>query len=145
LPWAKTPGAIAAPALGARQRKVDDRFEPPSEGIVDIVPQVRGEDRDAVERLDALKQEGDFLVGVAVMRVVRLGPLAEQGVGLRRTTGFQPSCCTWSNTRAKFFSVSPMYFETTSDRSTLYTSRPVDWPKRQAVNCIAWRVYTLLK
>ena len=63
------------------------------------------------------------------MRVVRLGPLAEQGVGLRRTTGFQPSCCTWSNTRAKFFSVSPMYFETTSDRSTLYTSRPVEAQK----------------
>ena len=52
------------------------------EGLVDVVPPVGGQDGDAVEGLDALEQEGDLLVGVAVVGVLGLAALAEQRVGL---------------------------------------------------------------
>ena len=63
-------------------REVDDRVEPARERLVDVGAQVRGEDRDAVERLHALQQVGGLDVRVAVVRVAHLGALAEQRVGL---------------------------------------------------------------
>ena len=63
-------------------REVDDRVEPPGERLVEVGAQVRGQDRDAVEGLHALEQVGDLDVGVAVARVLDLGALAEERVGL---------------------------------------------------------------
>ena len=63
-------------------REVDDRVEPAGERLVDVGAQVRGQDRDAVERLHPLEQVGDLDVRVAVAGVLDLGALAEQRVGL---------------------------------------------------------------
>jgi hypothetical protein len=72
-------GARARPGAAAGSRR---RLEPAGERVVEVLAQVGGEDRDAVEGLDALQQVGDLLVGVAVVGVLALAALAEQGVGL---------------------------------------------------------------
>ena len=71
-----------APVLLVGHREVDDRVEPAGERLVDVRPQVRREDRDAVERLHPLEEVGDLDVGVAVVGVLHLGALAEERVGL---------------------------------------------------------------
>ena len=45
-------------------------------------------------------------------------------------------CSAWSNSRARFFSVSPMYFDTTRDRSIRNTGRPVYLPSSVAVSVL---------
>ena len=67
---------------GIRHREVDDDVEPARERLVDVRPQVRREDREPVEGLHALQQVGALDVGVAVVRVLHLGALAEDRVGL---------------------------------------------------------------
>ena len=67
---------------GIRHREVDDDVEPARERLVDVRPQVRREDREPVEGLHALQQVGALDVRVAVVRVLHLGALAEDRVGL---------------------------------------------------------------
>ena len=74
------PEAIAVGLLG--KGKLDRQAHPPEESLVDVLPQVRGEDDNALELLDALEQVTRFNVGVAVVRVLDLGALAEERVGL---------------------------------------------------------------
>ncbi len=64
------------------QREVHDRVQPPGERLVHVGAQVGGQDGDAVEALHPLEQVGHLDVGVPVARVLDLGALAEQGVGL---------------------------------------------------------------
>src|SRR5258706_3832698 len=78
----KTLAPQAQSLFGARHGEVDDGLEAPGERLVDIILLVRGEDGDAVEGLDALEQERDFLVGVAVVRILGLAALPEERVGL---------------------------------------------------------------
>src|SRR6185437_15161434 len=47
-----------------------------------VARQIRRQDHHAVERLEPLQKESDLDVGVAVMSVLHLAPLAEQSVGL---------------------------------------------------------------
>ena len=70
------------PQTHVRRRKVDDHVEAAGEGLVDVGPQVGGQDGEAVEGLHPLQQVGDLDVGVAVVGVAHLGPLAEEGIGL---------------------------------------------------------------
>ena len=49
--------------------------------LVNIAFEVGGQDHQAVEFLDALQQEGNFLVRVFVVRALYRGALAEQGIG----------------------------------------------------------------
>src|SRR5205814_1680216 len=65
-----------------RERELDDEAEPPDESLVDVLAEVAGEDDRALVLLDALEEEVDFDVGVAVVRVFDLRALAEDGVGL---------------------------------------------------------------
>ena len=80
--------------------------------------QVRREDRDALVLLHLLQQVRDLDVGVPVVRVLDLGPLAEQRVRLveEQNRVARPRL---GNIRSRFFSVSPMYLLTTCDRSIL--------------------------
>ena len=52
--------------------EVDDEVEAAGEGLVDVGPQVGGQDGDAVERLHPLQQVGHFDVGVTVVGVLHL-------------------------------------------------------------------------
>ena len=84
---ASTPGGItpapdAQPLGRARQRELDDEAQPAQERLVEVLLAVGGEDREALEALHALEQVADLEVGVAVVRVLDLGALAEQRVGL---------------------------------------------------------------
>src|SRR6188508_303133 len=63
-------------------REVDDDVEPTREGLVDVGPEVGGEDGKPVEALHPLKQEGTLDVGVPVVGVLDLGAFAEHGIGL---------------------------------------------------------------
>ena len=72
--------------------------------------EVRGEDHEPAVLLDPLEQEGDLLVGVPVVGVVDLGALAEQRVGLVEEED-PAAVLGLVEHRARFFSVSPMYFE----------------------------------
>ena len=69
--------------------------------------------------LDPLEQEADLLVGEPVVRVLDLSAPAEQRVGLVEEEDPARWCSAMSNTRARFFSVSPMYFDTIRLRSIL--------------------------
>ena len=68
--------------VGRRGREVDDRVEPAGERLVDVGPEVGGEDREPVEGLEPLEQVGALDVGVPVVGVAHLAPLAEDGVRL---------------------------------------------------------------
>ena len=76
----------AAPDLGplggVRERELDDEAQPAQEGRVERVLEVGGQDRQAPVGLHALEQVADLDVGVAVVAVLDLAALAEQGVGL---------------------------------------------------------------
>ena len=72
-------------ALALRERRlveVDDELEPARERRVDVLAQVRREDGEPLEALEARQQIRRLEVGVAVVRVADLGALAEERVGL---------------------------------------------------------------
>ena len=91
--------------------------EPADERLVHVLAEVRREDGDAVVVLHPLEQVADLDVGVAVVGVAHLGALAEQGVGLVEEQDGVRALRGASKTRARFFSVSPMYLLTTVARS----------------------------
>ncbi len=62
--------------------KMDLDGDTPPKGLVEILGQVRREDGDARETLDALEQVIYFQIRVAVMRVLDLGALGKEAVGL---------------------------------------------------------------
>ncbi len=70
------------PLLDVREGEVHHEVQAPGEGLVDVGPQVGGEQGDAVEGLQALEQVGALHVGVLVVCVLDLGALAEDGVRL---------------------------------------------------------------
>ena len=87
----RRPAAAARPGSGptaARRSsavglgEVDDGVEPAGEGVVDVGPQVGGQDGQAVEGLQPLQQVGALDVGVAVVGVLHVAALAEDRVGL---------------------------------------------------------------
>ena len=71
----------AQPLLDAGQREIDHEAQPAQEGLVEVLLAIGGEDREALEALHALEQVADLEVGVAVVRVLDLGALAEERVG----------------------------------------------------------------
>ena len=88
---------------------VDHVAQPAHEGEVDVVLEVRGEDRQAAIALHALEQVADLDIGVAVVAVLHFAALAEQRVGLVEETAPRPRLRGIEHF-AKFFSVSPIYF-----------------------------------
>src|ERR1043166_5654209 len=72
----------APPVLLVGERELDDDAHAAHESLVHVLPEVRGEDGDAVELFDLLKEVSDFDVGEAVVRVLNLRALAEERVGL---------------------------------------------------------------
>ena len=66
--------------VGERER--DDEAQPPQERGVERLLHVRRQDREAAVGLHALQQVADLDVGVAVVAVLDLGPLAEERVRL---------------------------------------------------------------
>src|SRR5713101_7078836 len=88
----------AHPFHGSWLREIDDEPEPADKGAVHVHLSIRGEDGDALESLHSLQEVVDLDVRKAVVRVLDLRALTEQGVSL--------------------VSVSPMYLLTTPARST---------------------------
>jgi len=72
------------PHAHVRVGKADDRVQPRQECLVECGLRVRGEDRQTAERLHPLQQVADLEVGVAVVAVANLGPLAETTCRPRR-------------------------------------------------------------
>ena len=70
------------PLVLVREREMDGESETAGEGVVEILAQIGREDRQSLEFLHLLQQIGDFEIGVAVVRIAHLGPLAEQRVRL---------------------------------------------------------------
>jgi len=52
------------------------------EGLIQVCPQVGGEDREAVEGFDALQEICDLDIGISIAGVGDLGSLAEESIGL---------------------------------------------------------------
>ena len=61
--------------------ELDDRIEPPGKGLVEVLPEVRGQDRYAIELLHLLEQEGDLDVRVAIVSVVHFRAFPPERVG----------------------------------------------------------------
>ena len=74
--------ATARPLRERRLVEVDDELESARERRVDVLAEVRREDRQAVEALEAREQIRRLEVGVAVVGVRDLGAPAEERVGL---------------------------------------------------------------
>ena len=110
---ARCAGARGAPGSGKSTMKRSRRRNASSRSSL----RVGGQDRDALEALHALQQVVDLEVGVAVVRVLHLGALAEERVGLVEEQDQRRRPRHASKTRRRFFSVSPMYLLTTCERS----------------------------
>ena len=78
----RTSFQIRLAILGLREREVDHDVEAAQERVVHVLAEVRREDDRAGVALHLLEQVGDLDVGVAVVRVLHLGALAEERVGL---------------------------------------------------------------
>ena len=63
-------------------RKVDKRVQPSCKRLVEVGPQVGGQDGDAIEELHSLKQIGDFDVRITIVRIADLRALAKKRIGL---------------------------------------------------------------
>src|SRR5258708_1766550 len=70
-----------APLLGAGQRKFEDHVEAAAECGIEACPTVAGQERDAIEGLDALEQIVGLRVGKTVVGFLDFGALAEQRIG----------------------------------------------------------------
>ena len=73
--------SAAGPRLPGKGN-LDDEAHATHECLVDVLAQIGGEYRDALVLLHLLQQVGDLDVGVAVVRILHVGALAEQRVGL---------------------------------------------------------------
>ena len=65
----------------ARKRKFDDESDAPGESVVDVLPQIGGENGHASVFLHFLQQVGDFNVRVPIVRILNFRAFAKQGVG----------------------------------------------------------------
>ena len=92
---------------GTMKRK--RRWKAASSALLKLVVRIA---RPAV-RLHALEQVADLDVGVAIVAVLRPRCACRTGHRPRRTAGSAPPSSAASNTRRRFFSVSPMYLLTT--------------------------------
>ena len=100
-----------APILLIRQRELDRDVQPADERVVHVASQVRRQNRDAVVLLHALEQVADLDVGVAVVRVLTSLRLPKSAsASSKKRIAFARSAA--AKTRARFFSVSPMYLLT---------------------------------
>lgn len=66
------------PLAWARQRKMNHGLKTPQECVVDVFAKVGRENNQPVVSLHPLQQVGDFLVGVAVVRIPYAGAFAEE-------------------------------------------------------------------
>ena len=55
--------------------------QPPDEGLIQILAQVRRQDGDAFVLFHFLQQIGNLHIGIAVVGIAHLGALAEECVG----------------------------------------------------------------
>ena len=78
LGQATTPDLFAR--FDIRTREIDDEPQAAQERGVEVLPQIGRQDREALVRLHALQQVGDFDVRVAIVRVLHFTSLAEQCV-----------------------------------------------------------------
>src|SRR5207247_9308553 len=69
------------PVLFVGLGKVDQRIEAAGESLIQVGPQIRGEDRDPLEELHSLEKVSDLDIGIAVVGIAYLGALAKQCVG----------------------------------------------------------------
>ena len=99
--------------------KLDHVLHAARERLVDVAPEVGGEDDDAVVLLELLQEIGDLDVGVAIVRVLDLAALAEERLGLVEEERWRCAARAARKMRSRFFSVSPMYLLTTPERSIL--------------------------
>src|SRR5690606_20799534 len=71
-----------AAVLLLREGKFDQEVHSPHEGIIDIGPQIAGQDDNPLMLLHLLQQIADFDVCIPVVRVLDLAPLAEESIRL---------------------------------------------------------------
>ncbi len=83
------------------------------ERVVEVLPQVGREDRDAVVLLHPLQQVGDLDVGVAVVRVLRTSERLPNSASASSKNSIAFAVSAAAKMRSRFFSVSPMYLLTT--------------------------------
>ena len=80
------PGQALAPDLfprgGIRLWKIDDEPQPPQEGRIEVLAQIRRQDSEARICLHALQQKCDLDIRVTVMSVLDFTAPAEQGISL---------------------------------------------------------------
>ena len=127
---------ISLAFLGARHREVDDGLEAAHEGVVDVGALVGGED-DQARCSSRSAAAGRRLPGWRICRGRRGCRCAcRTGRRLRRRTGSSPCARPCRTGCERFFSVSPMYLETTRDRSMRKTSAPVCLPSSVAVSVL---------
>src|SRR5271157_5693226 len=104
--------------LGPRHREENDRLESPSECFVQVLALVGGKYCNPVEGLNALQEKRDFLLGVAVVSILASLRFPQRASASSEKC-IQPLCWAWSKTWGRVFSVAPMYFEMTRERSML--------------------------
>src|SRR5258708_16987631 len=80
--WRETLHPEAKSFLGPRHREEDYGFESARESFIQILALVGGKNCNRVERLNALQEKRDFLIGVAIVRIFGFAPLAEKSIGL---------------------------------------------------------------
>jgi hypothetical protein len=114
---------------------VDGRLEATEEGIVDVARLIGDENHEAGVAFYPLKQVRDLLVRILVVRITHVGPLPEEGVRLVEEEDLVLVLGPVEEA-ARFFSVSPTYFETTRERSIRNTGRPVTFPISVAVSVL---------
>lgn len=115
--------------------EVDYGLKTADKGIVDITPLVGGQDDQPVIAFYPLEQIGNLLVSVFIMGVADVSPFAEQSVCLVKKQNPIFMLCLVKKP-GEVFSVSPMYLDTTRDRSMRNTSLPVCLPSRVAVRVL---------
>src|SRR6266704_299284 len=101
----------------------DNEMQPSPERVVDRTAIAGGEDREAGILLDFLQKIIDLDVGITVVAILHLSPLAKEGIPLRRKKRTAPLFFA-AKTRRRFFSVSPIYLEKTAPKSTQYRFFP---------------------
>ena len=123
------PDQLAVVGLG--EREVDHEVEPAHERVVDVLAEVRREDDRAGVALHLLQQVGDLDVGVAVGASETSERFPNRAsASSKKRIALEPVAA--SKMRSRFFSVSPMYFDTIVERSTRKSSSPSSAPSTSA-------------
>ena len=98
-------------------REINDGLEATREGFVDVGFQVGGKNNYTRKVLDALQKVCNLLIGITIIRGVGGCSFAKECICLIKKS-IQLRFSARSKTFARFFSVSPMYFDTIIDKST---------------------------